>query len=280
MFNVADGREVSPGVFEWSTDSQRIRGRSTRSGEDVTITDGVFHFSRFELEAGRTLRFVGSRPARIFVRGRALIQGKVDTSGTASGQHAASLAAGQGGSSGGSGGGKGGQGADRATGTEHQAAFDGRPGEDVALIAGHAYAARAAGTGGRGSPQMPISGSTLNRRDQGGINNSLCPQVAAGGGGGGSSTRGSPGQALRSNNQTPATKPEWFGRDGEGGLAFDPFPVPAGVNDLEHFLIGGSGGGGGGCHPLFENKTPAKVEAAVRGRGYRRWWSGGFPGRR
>lgn len=264
-FNVADGREVAPGVFEWSTDSQRIRGRTTRSGEDVTVTDGVFHFSSFELDADRTMRIVGSRPARIYVRGRALISGKISTNGTDAGQHQATLIAGQGGSTGGAGGGKGGQGADKGSGTGHTEAFDGRPGQDVQLLDGHAYkGTRAPGTGGRGSTQIPISGLDANVLHQGGVNNALCPQVAAGGGGGGSRGKGSNGQAQRSNRQTPATQPLWFGKDGDGGKAFDPFPVPAGDDHMEHFLIGGSGGGGGGCHPLFEDRSPTKVE----------WWSG------
>ena len=46
-----------------------------------TVTGGVFEFARLVVESGATLRFEGSNPARLFVRGEAIIQGEIDVSG-------------------------------------------------------------------------------------------------------------------------------------------------------------------------------------------------------
>ncbi|MDG2144015.1 MAG: hypothetical protein P8N31_10705, partial [Planctomycetota bacterium] len=48
-----------------------------------TITDGVFEFSSLEIEGDGQLVLEGSNPARIFVRGQALVQGQITARGEA-----------------------------------------------------------------------------------------------------------------------------------------------------------------------------------------------------
>ncbi len=264
-FDPSDGVLVSsiPGamVYEWSTDQQTIPGVRTLTGRDITVTDGVFDFSRFDVAAGVTVRFVGSNRARISVRGRAHIEGRVELNAPPVpliSRVAPPL--GQVGGVGGPGGASGGSGADAGSGLGHTAAFNGRPGGDVALPAGHAYAARAATTGGRGSQQFPADG--LNSSVTYAIHAAqFCGQTAAGGGGGGFGSRGTRGRAVFSGSGE-------LGPDGIEGVAFSPHPLPPGSLSSEHFAIGGSGGGGGGSHPHFSLLgTPPVWRAGAAGGG-------------
>jgi hypothetical protein len=259
-FEATDGRQIGAGIYEWSTDSQLISGRNTRSGREETITDGVFRFSSFKLPAGIRVVFAGARPARILVRGNVQIEGTVHSNGFGTIKQNALDAIGQAGSKGGAGGGKGGQGADKGDGVANKPEFNGRHGEDVQLTAGHAYAGRAAGTGGRGSLQFPASGRNADVTHTG-LQNRFSGQVASGGGGGGSRSAGAEGRAIKSNDVTSGPN---LGPNTPGGIVFDAFPVPAGVSHLEHFLTGGSGGGGGGSHAFFDDLGQAGVT----------WWSG------
>ena len=70
------GTEVSTKVFEWNTDDTTIPRSRTLSGVDERITDGVYRFSRFFVAKGVTVNFVGSKAARIYIRGHAIIEGK------------------------------------------------------------------------------------------------------------------------------------------------------------------------------------------------------------
>ena len=45
------------------------------------VTDGVFDFASLQLSSGSQLRFEGSQPARLYVRGEALHNGRIDVSG-------------------------------------------------------------------------------------------------------------------------------------------------------------------------------------------------------
>jgi hypothetical protein len=48
----------------------------------LPVVGGVFEFSRLRVDAGGTLRFKGSRPARVYVRGVADVAGLIDVSGS------------------------------------------------------------------------------------------------------------------------------------------------------------------------------------------------------
>ncbi len=63
-----------------------IKATESLTGQAVTINDGIFQFSSFEIpQANQRIRFEGSLPARIFVRGTATIAANatLDLSGTA-----------------------------------------------------------------------------------------------------------------------------------------------------------------------------------------------------
>ena len=250
-FDITIGTNLGNQVYTWNTDNITIPANRTISGQPFTVTDGRFYFTDFVLPEGFTLRLTGTNPPQIFVRGRVDVAGRIELSGAAMSSaytFRAALATtpvpGQPGGLGGPGGARGGRGADRCLGTGPIITggviqTDGQVGENVRLPAGHAYAARAAGTGGLGSPMFPTTG--LNASVQYTILSAFSGQIAPGGGGGGNWTAGTAGSV------TPAAG---IVAGAAGGLAsaFDNFPVPAGVSSLNHFLVGGSGGGGGGSH--------------------------------
>ncbi len=262
-FVPSDGALVSstPGaaVYEWSTDRQTIPGARTLTGQDITVTDGNFEFARFDVPTGITVRFVGSNPVRVLVRGQAQIDGRVELNAPPV-PVASGASAGQAGGGSGPGGARGGSGARAGSGQGHTAAFDGQPGADVVLPARHAYVGRAPTTGGRGSHQFPTDGldSSVTYAIQAG---QFSGQIAAGGGGGGFDVAGANGRAVFSGSGE-------VGPDGAGGVAFNAHPVPAGTLSSEHFVIGGSGGGGGGSHPHFSLRgTPPVWKPGAAGGG-------------
>lgn len=238
-FDPANGVDVGGGVWQWDLDRAGgivFRPDQTLTGREERVTDGAFEFTKFTVPAGITIRFLGTKAPRIRVRGDVLVEGTIDVSGIGQPQVITALVAnGQQGSPGGPGGARGGNGANQSNGT---GGFDGQAGADVAVPASHAYASRAAGTGGLGARQFPSdnSGITYNYLTQ-------CVQVPAGAGGGGYFAAGGVGQALQSPNAPPELGPQTA-----GGIPFQFFPLPSGTSSLEHFLIGGSGGGGGGGH--------------------------------
>ncbi|MEW6073933.1 MAG: Ig-like domain-containing protein [Planctomycetota bacterium] len=64
----------------------------------ITVTGGIFEFSRVRVDAGGTLRFEGSRPARLFARGEVVVQGVIDVSAAnAAAQHGETFLGGAGG---------------------------------------------------------------------------------------------------------------------------------------------------------------------------------------
>ncbi len=264
-FDYRHGLEIQKDqLYEWRTDDQTIPASSTLSGKAERIKDGVFRFSSFALPRGVTIRFVGSRPPQIFVRGFVDLQGKLELSAPNVPEHDSRLPVGQAAGNAAPGGGRGGKGADQATGLGSDPRFSGSPGQDIVLPAGHGYAAHAAGTGGRGAPLFPSSG--LNKDVTYGWINYFCVQIAAGGGGGGFLSAGANGKALR----TYDNRTQDLGPDGPGGTAFVDIldtgtnPIPPGKSSLEHFLIGGSGGGGGGGHPFF-SQTPSPIWKSAAG---------------
>lgn len=244
VFDFQLGRKVGTDEWEFSTDNQLIPKDRTLTGQDITVTDGVFRFETFRVPRNVKVRFVGKNPARIYVRGTMSIDGELLLNGQSLPAHHGGGALGQAGGKPGPGGSPGGKGADKGDGLGHKAAFDGSPGGDVSLPAGHAYMSRRAGTGGRGAKQFPGSGK--NSAITFAWNNVFSSMVAAGGGGGGYDQPGKPGVVVKAHGGSAN-----MGPPAAGGNKFDAFPIPAGARIIEHFAIGGSGGGGGGSHPFL-----------------------------
>ncbi|MCC6670140.1 MAG: hypothetical protein IT458_03710 [Planctomycetes bacterium] len=257
------GRQISPNVYEWSTDDFTIPRTRTLSGSDERVTDGVFRFTTFKLDRDSEVIFKGTRPPRILVRGLVDVQGKITIRGGSQPQFSGTSPVGQVGIEGGVFGGRGGNGGDAGDGVANQTRFNGFAGENVRLPAGHAYAGRAADTGGKGSIQHPASGRNSDVTYNA-FSGSFSAMVSAGGGGGGFRGAGAQGRAVNTTGSIPAD----LGAPAAGGLAFDPFPIPGGVRSIDHFLIGGSGGGGAGTQPFFSTRgTPASWGSGGAGAG-------------
>ncbi|MEM7202004.1 MAG: hypothetical protein AAF628_17180 [Planctomycetota bacterium] len=287
-FDYRMGDEVEPNVFEWSTDDFSIPRTFTVNGEknwtlsglDERITDGVFEFSRFTIPPGVTVRFVGSRPARVFVRGELEVLGQLDVAGQSQDRWDGRDSMGQpGGLSGANGGpagaGGGGRGANQGDGLGPSPEFDGAPGDTVQVQAGHAYAGLEVGSAGLGSGQYPPGGTDQEVVDRFAALQplELSAQIAAGGGGAGFATDGQPGTVVMSPLGT-------HGDDGGAGTFFGPMtgvpaapllPIPPGVTVFDHLLVGGSGGGGAGSHPFGSNHTFVLASISL-------WRSGGGGG--
>jgi hypothetical protein len=81
------------------------------------VEGGVFEFTRLRVDGGGILRFRGSRPARIYVRGVCDIQGEIQVNGTSATLHAATSLDGGVGGAAGPNGGAGGRGGRRPDGS-------------------------------------------------------------------------------------------------------------------------------------------------------------------
>ncbi len=260
-FNINNGVDVGSGVYQWNVDNFTIPGSQTFNGQPATINDGKFFFSDFVVPVGQTVRFTGSLPVQIFVRGKVEVNGRIQANGVDQvnfqSRNLVTTAPtnpvpGQQGSAGGPGGARGGQGGDRCFGTGPLPNQNGRVGEDLRLPAGHAYAAAVLGTGGRGSPLHPAHGldaslsTPTNTYTTGGIFNS---NVNLGGSGAGYSNVG----LVATNTPVVPNVIQILPASAVlGGIIFDPLPVPSPTtSSLSHFLIGGAGGGGGGSHPFL-----------------------------
>jgi hypothetical protein len=249
-FEITDGTRVNDVWYRWDTRSMVIDRNTplstrTLTGRPETVTDGLFRFSSFFLPRGYKLEVIGDKPMRIQCAGKFEVQGEIVLSAPNMLEHDGN-ALGQAGGNGGPGAGRGGAGSRTASGSAP--GFDGATGENVVVPAGHAYASRVAGTGGKGSVQFPLSG--LNNDVTWGYIDFFSTQIAAGGGGGGSSAGGRVGKAvLTYNNRT-----QDLGPDAPGGALFDAFPIPVTTPTFDHFMINGAGGGGGGSHPYFSIK--------------------------
>lgn len=283
--------------YEIDTGGTTIPASRTLSGVAEAVTDGRFFFSDFVVPANTTLRFKGTVPPQIFVRGKAEILGSIKisgadmpfwipTSGPSSGQRvsdfngrgttlAGNIVAGQVGSAGGVGGGRGGNGGKECNGTtvvsgdiQEPAGSGificrGQPGQNVQLPGGHAFAAFATNTGGRGSLIQPLSALLVNYLTTQLLGSQYRAQFSPGGGGGGFAGPGG----------TAAVTPlgvTVIGVPQAGGVAFSlvplPDPLPVGFTSLNHFMVGGSGGGGGGSH-LFGTQQTATLDAYIAGAG-------------
>lgn len=93
----------------------------------LPVTNGVFEFSRLRVDAGGVLRFRGSRPARVYVRGVADIAGLIDVSGSSGILHTSDELLGGVGGIPGPNGGAGGRGGSRPDGSAFTGTFGGFP---------------------------------------------------------------------------------------------------------------------------------------------------------
>ncbi len=231
---------VSSGTVTLNTDNQVFDASKTLTGKAVTVTDGVFQFSRLIVAAGATLKFTGSHPAKILVRGVCKIDGTLDLSGQAGPitDGSATVRTGGVGGKGGPGGASGGKGGSQP----NFGSVDGGNGGDLAVPPGHPRASQAAGTGGKGSPANPAGADpkkvTYNWYS------TYSQQVAGGGGGAGYTTAGTPGSSKVSFNP-----PSEAGPGGAAGKAFPLLPLSSTVASSLQLLVGGAGGGGAGIHP-------------------------------
>lgn len=261
---------LTGGAYVFRTDGQTFQ--NTLRGAPITVTDGRFEFTRFDVPAGVTVRFEGANPAVIRVTGRATIDGTLDVSGVdGSGGFNGSLGVvDRVGAGGGPGAGRGGDGGLASPGNATLPTSNGSNGADVSVPAGHAYAAQTGATGGGGASQFPVDGLNSSLV----FVNFLTQMVGAGGGGGGYVTAGTAGQALANNRGVSTgglTNPAWLGPPSAAGGAFDLLNTlarPAGVDSIDFYAVGGSGGGGGGSHALFTNSfLPSWYDGAGAGGG-------------
>jgi hypothetical protein len=223
-FDASIGTLVAPGVYTWSTDNMLVPASRTISGQAQIVTDGRFYFSDFVVPAGVTVKFTGSVPVQIFVRGRVDVQGTIDgsaadmphvvpASGPLAGQRATNRncrtpqagngaggsvvqVEGQPGGGGGPGGANGGAGGRECLGSGPIViggvmVTDGQNGGNVRVFASHAYASQVASTGGRGSPMNPATGLTVDAQTPTILVGTVAPgtpyraRFSAGGSGGG-----------------------------------------------------------------------------------------------
>jgi hypothetical protein len=291
-FSPSLGAGQGSGVWLWNLDIPGgivIPAGNTQSGQSYNVTDGRFFFTDFVLPVNTTVRFTGTVPPQIYVRGRCEIRGTIDCSAVdmpatvpttgplvgqrvsqynAKGSPSSALTVGQPGGVGGPFGGSGGTGGYEPGGTSGPIfssgvnISNGQAGQTVKVSASHAYAGLTAGTGGAGSPLTPASGLSSGattpfitvlqyRRD-----------FSRGGGGAGFMLAGG-SPALPTIAPVTALQPV-AGPVVAGGVPFPllPFPAtpPPGYQSMNHFLVGGSGGGGGGAHNF---STANLLETAV-----------------
>jgi hypothetical protein len=262
-FNPAVVTGGASSEYTWDTTQIVIPSTESLTGLEYVVTDGKFYFTDFNLPQGITLNFVGPVPPQIYVRGRASVGGTIKLNGVAMSTFdgrggtvgPAPYVDGQVGSIGGAGGGRGGKGGKECQGAGAETQIingvltfvnNGQNGDDVQLLAGHAYAVSAAGTGGRGATMNPANGVTPPNNAATALSGIYNPFFSAGGTGGGMSQAGgvssvNPFPLLQvMQNTVPGSQFSLF--------PYPPVSAPAGYSSLNHFVVGGSGGGGGACH--------------------------------
>jgi hypothetical protein len=268
-FVLEAGRYIGTGNhFVFNTDSQVIKAKYTPNpyGPDITVTGGVFEFSRLVLPVGAILEFEGSNIAQIRVRGECRVNGQIRVNGPPAAYFLAVTnpavgpnLEGQEAQPGGPGGGAGGAGGNRLpnNGIVNNAASNGNQGSTVGLPQGHGYTAEAVGTGGKGSPFWPLQGFIMGYCA---LNGQFGGFVAAGGGGGGFYSPGSIGGATHNPCDNTVGNKFSGSAPNTGGGSYDLgsfLPKTSGPDmSLLHYAVGGSGGGGGGAHPLISRKIP------------------------
>ena len=250
--------DFAPGAsVTLDTTNATFPASQTLSGQPVTVANGIFEFARLEIPGNVTVRFEGSLPARIFVRGEARIEGTLDLSGERAPNHFGRNDAALPGfpqtplgglpGAGGPGAGAGGKGGDipLAPNCPPGPEIDGVDGVGVGGVGGFANGA------GQGSIHWPPNLPCIAN-----LPGDICPalviclseQRSRGGGGGGFQTGGNPGLCggFVFGPACSAMIPfcETFSPNGGPAIPLDPSLDPATGN-----LKGGSGGGGSGAHP-------------------------------
>lgn len=263
-FSTALAQDLGNGVFEIQTDNTVIPASQTTSGLTQQVTDGHFYFASFVVPAGVTVRFRGSVPAVVRVRGEVRIDGTIDVSAdplpTFVAGWSIAVDLGQDGGRGGPGGSNGGRGANRCLGLgPGSGQFHGQPGGDVRVAAGHALAQAAVGTGGRGAQLFPAHGNSALLQFP--LNSVFNGDLSSGGGGGG--FRG-PGGAGGAQALVVGVNP---GPSHAGGVSLVVPPVPSGTTSLDYYQLGGAGGGGGGSHSFSSVQNLASKFRAGAGGG-------------
>lgn len=231
----------------------------------ITVTDGSFEFSSLVIDTGATLRFVGSRPARVLVRGNVNIQGLLDLSGSVPTPHNSADVLGGAGGAGGPGAGAGGPGASRYDygGTNMigvgavdvptgQDFVDGRRGQGLGgvdfIAAGFGGAHWPTATPLNKSIEPPANQDLLFSNVPAG-KSCVSAQTGQPGGGGGYATDGRAGVPLTPvlTDTNGVSNLPTVGSSGGGGPSSDTM-LDATVRTLAGAnLRGGSGGGSGGA---------------------------------
>ncbi len=242
------GNPPAGGVLVIDTDKSTVKAEYTLTGKPITVTNGVFEFGSFVVPKGLTIKFKGANVPKIFVRGEAAIQGRIEARGLDAPAHKGmDPYPGKGGGSN-CGGAPGGAGAGRKG--------NGADGFPLAFPKGspryNSAAAKAAA--GKGSPVFPPSASSVTYHGFGGW---ICTQLAAGGSGGSNLTRGTKGYATLSGIYKQKYGKTDIPPDNNPGSTFSYLPKLANVPSVLQFLAGGAGGGGGGSSPVGSMKTVA-----------------------
>jgi len=266
--------------FEGITDPQMFNVQSVIDAPpDLEITDGIFEFARLRIDAGGVLRFRGSNPARVYVRGECVIQGLIDLAGTSGVLHASDQLSGGLGGTPGPNGGLGGDGGDRPDGSAFVSVggqanpgagpsnvndpatylfVNGAPGGGIAypstIDPGKTFIV--GGGGGLAWPQPTTANPGLrfpaNLNDTTGLQPEVYQECrntvsSAPGGGGAHAFSGGLGDGVYAG--IPVV-PVFTAPDSEGGDAGD-LQIDDTVKSLDPhlgLLRGGAGGGGGGAH--------------------------------
>lgn len=268
-FDPTDGNEVEPGVFAFNTDSQMISAKDDALLDVPTeVTDGIFRFSRFEIPVGTTVRFFGSQPAQILVRGDAQIDGVLDLNGSdAEVTHDGRQFRGQPGADGGAGGGRGGDGAFAGTNDGNQSQpqfndFNGFDGESLQIQGGSPFATHAGATGGRGGTMHPPGNdlTVVQSNPPPSFFPSQTDYIGGFAGGAGFLSTGGIGEVRAAQSAlTTGNSPNFRGADGDAGdpmlalIAAAQAGFGPSFDSRLTLLIGGAGGGGAGSHPFVSN---------------------------
>ena len=257
-FDYRVGSKKVGNVYVFDTDDTTIPATVTLDGNEHKITDGVFEFANFHIPAGITVRFVGTHPVKIFVRGNVNLEGTLDVSGRTTTEVAkwnSTPEKGVAGGKGGPGGAPGGDGgSEPGLGTP-----EGKNGHDMIVPAGHPRKGQEAGTGGKGSAEHPLKLDPKQvKLDYYTVS---CIQLSYPAGGGGSATAGGLGLlkqvSLSAKHGSPVSASKGF-----------PFlPLDPKESSLFQVLIGGAGGGGTGVCPWGSFSTAAPTWSRGNGGG-------------
>ncbi len=235
----------------------------------VVVPDGVFEFATLTVENGGTLRLTGNNPARLLVRGKAIISGLIDVSGQSLIDHPSDSPHGQLGGAGGPNAGAGGRGGDRPNNETSDLLsanlpfrpwdfgivnpgtfFQGQPGQGIGQVG-----TVAAGPAGLQYPNsLPSARTTFGDMQTSAFPVCVSEQVGSPGGGGAYALNGGIGiptavtpVASQGASNTP---PDTAGGDA-ANAALEPPGGPLSKRKLtpeKGYLRGGAGGGGGGAN--------------------------------